>query len=321
MNSLADKIRKIGIIPVVKINDAKNSIPLVKALKEGGLDSVEITFRSPAAQNAIENVHREFPEFIVGAGTVITVRQVEEAVEAGASFIISPGYIDEVVDYCLGKNIFVIPGCSSASEVAKAVNKGLKIVKFFPAEASGGIKTLKAFSGPYPDVKFIPTGGINEENLSRYLNLKNVIACGGTWMVKDFLVEEKKFDQIEEITKRAVDKMLDYKVVHIGINAVDSKEARDICSLFENMFHFKSSENNNSIFAGADVEVMKKPFYGKKGHIAVAVNDVEKAVYQLEKINVKFIEDSIKYNEFKEPAVVYLKDEIGGFAVHLVKRG
>lgn len=321
MNKSLDKIRQMGIIPVVKIEDENDAVQLMKALKEGGLDSIEITFRSSFAKGSIKKIREKFPDVLIGAGTVITVDQVKDAVDAGASFIISPGYIEAVVDFCVGNNILVIPGCSNASEVAKAINKGLEAVKFFPAEASGGTKILKAFSGPYPGIKFIPTGGINEENLKEYLDLKNVIACGGTWMVKDKLIKDHKFDEIRELTKKAIEKMLDYKVAHVGINSGDSSEAKDICSSLEKLFYFGKNENENSIFSETAIEVMKSPFYGKNGHLAVAVNYVDRAIYQLEKAKVKFIGESLKYNSDNEPAVIYLKEEIGGFAVHLVKRG
>lgn len=320
MNRVLEEISKIGIIPVIKIDDEKDALPLAKSLINGGLNCAEITFRSDAAKKAIKIINDECKGMLVGAGTVINKEQVDEAIEAGAKFIISPGYIDEVVDYCITKNILVIPGCSNASEVAKAVNHHVNVVKFFPAEASGGIEMINAFVGPYGKMRFIPTGGIDECNLKEYLDKQNIIACGGTWMVKGNLIKEKKFDEIESLTKKAVNSMLGYEMTHVGINLNNELEANETCDSFSNLFGFEKKENPNSIFAGKYVEAMKTPFYGKKGHLAIATNYVDRAMYQLSKQGVKFKEESIVYDDNNIPTVAYLENEIGGFAIHLVKK-
>ena len=202
--NVAETIQKMGVVPVVVLNDAKDAAPLAKALVEGGLPCAEVTFRTDAAEESIRIMASEFPEMFVGAGTVLTIDQVDRAVAAGAKFIVSPGFDPEIVDYCLEKDIPVFPGCITPSEVAQAVKRGLKIVKFFPAEQFGGVATIKAMAAPYVGLKFMPTGGVNAKNLESYLSFDRIIACGGSWMVNGALVKEGKFDEIKALTEEAV---------------------------------------------------------------------------------------------------------------------
>lgn len=203
-DEIIKKFEDIKVVPVVVLNDAENAKPLAKALCEGGLPCAEVTFRTDAAEESIRLMHEAYPEMIVGAGTVLTTEQVERAVSAGASFIVSPGFDIEIVDYCIEKNIPVFPGCITPSEIAQAVKRGLKVVKFFPAEQFGGVDTIKALAAPYVGLKFMPTGGINAGNIKDYLECKSVIACGGSWMVKGNIIEAKEFDRIKEMTVTAV---------------------------------------------------------------------------------------------------------------------
>ncbi len=204
MSSVAEKIQELGVVPVVVLNDAKDAAPLAKALCEGGLPCAEVTFRTDAAEESIKLMAKEYPEMFIGAGTVLTTEQVDRAVAAGAKFIVSPGFDPEIVDYCLEKGIPVFPGCITPSEVAQAVKRGLKIVKFFPAEQFGGVATIKALAAPYTGVKFMPTGGVNAKNLESYLSCDKIVACGGSWMVKGDLVKAGEFDKIRELTAEAV---------------------------------------------------------------------------------------------------------------------
>lgn len=203
-DELIKKIEDIKIVPVVVLNDAENAKPLAKALCEGGLPCAEVTFRTGAAEESIRIMHEAYPEMIIGAGTVLTTKQVERAVSAGASFIVSPGFDPEIVDYCIEKSIPVFPGCITPSEIAQAVKRGLKVVKFFPAEQFGGVDTIKALAAPYVGLKFMPTGGINAGNIKDYLECKSIIACGGSWMVKGNIIEAKEFERIKEMTITAV---------------------------------------------------------------------------------------------------------------------
>ena len=203
MKELAEKFQKFGVVPVVVLEDTKDAAPLAKALVEGGLPCAEVTFRTEAAEASIRLMAEQYPEMLIGAGTVLTKEQVNAAVNAGAKFIVSPGFDPEIVDYCLEKEIPVLPGCISPSEVAQAVKRGLNIVKFFPAEAAGGLAMIKAMAAPYTGLKFMPTGGINAKNLEEYLSCDKILCCGGSWMVKGDMVKAGEFDKIREMTKEA----------------------------------------------------------------------------------------------------------------------
>lgn len=205
MNTAAEQFAKYGVIPVVVLNDAKDAAPLAHALCEGGLPCAEVTFRTDAAEESIRIMSETYPQMLVGAGTVLTIDQVDRAVSAGAKFIVSPGFDPEVVDYCISRNISVFPGCITPSEVAQAVKRGLNTVKFFPAEQAGGVAMIKAMAAPYTKVKFMPTGGINARNLKEYLSCDKIFACGGSWMVKGDMVRAGEFDKIKAMTKEAVD--------------------------------------------------------------------------------------------------------------------
>ncbi len=204
MSTVAEKIAGFGVVPVVVLEDVKDAAPLAKALVEGGLPCAEVTFRTVAAEESIRVMTTEYPDMFVGAGTVLTIEQVDRAVAAGAKFIVSPGFDPEIVDYCLEKEIPVFPGCITPSEVAQAVKRGLKVVKFFPAEQFGGVATIKAMAAPYVGLKFMPTGGVSAKNLESYLSCDKIIACGGSWMVKGDLVKAGKFDEIKTLTEEAV---------------------------------------------------------------------------------------------------------------------
>ena len=188
MNEVLEKIQKIGIVPVVVLNDAKDAAPLAKALCDGGLPCAEVTFRTEAAEESIRIMAEQFPQMLVGAGTVLTTEQVDRAVAAGAKFIVSPGFNPEIVNYCLEKEIPIFPGCVTPSEVEQAVKRGLKVVKFFPAEPAGGVSMIKAMAAPYHQLRFMPTGGIGTQNLKDYLGFDKIICCGGSWMVKADLI-------------------------------------------------------------------------------------------------------------------------------------
>ncbi|MDY3909436.1 MAG: bifunctional 4-hydroxy-2-oxoglutarate aldolase/2-dehydro-3-deoxy-phosphogluconate aldolase [Eubacterium sp.] len=205
MNTVLEQIEKIGIVPVVVLNDAKDAEPLAKALVNGGLPCAEVTFRTEAAEESIRIMSEKYPEMLVGAGTVLTTEQVDRAVAAGAKFIVSPGLNPKVVTYCLEKNIPVTPGTQTPSEMEQALELGLDVVKFFPAEPAGGLKMIKAVAAPYTTLKFMPTGGINLDNVEEYLKYDRILACGGSWMVKGELVSAGKFDEIEKMTRDAAD--------------------------------------------------------------------------------------------------------------------
>ena len=200
-----EQFSKIGIIPVVVLDDPKDAADLGKALCENGLPCAEVTFRTAAAEETIRVMSREFPDMLVGAGTVLTKEQVDRAINAGAKFIVSPGLNPKIVQYCLDRSIPITPGTQTPSEMEQALELGLKVVKFFPAEPAGGLNMIKAVAAPYVDLKFMPTGGINAKNVRDYLGYNKIIACGGSWMVKKDLITGGKWDELGKLVREAAD--------------------------------------------------------------------------------------------------------------------
>ena len=308
----------IGIVPVIAINDAADAVPLAQALCDGGLPCAEVTFRTAAAEEAIRNMTKAFPDMRVGAGTVLTNDQVDRAVAAGAKFIVSPGLNPETVKHCQEIGIPVCPGTSNPSDIEMALSLGLKTVKFFPAEAAGGLKYIKSIAAPYVDVTFMPTGGINEKNLLDYLSFKKIICCGGSWMVPGDALAAKDWDRIRSLVSSAVTLMLGMEVVHVSINSADEAEAMDTATKLCKLFNWPIKVGNKSIFAGSGVEVMKMPFRGTHGHIGIQTNFIDRAKAYLERQGFVFDESSANIKDGKLTAI-YLKDEIAGFALHLVQ--
>ena len=319
MNPILEQFQKLGIIPVVVIDDAKDAVPLAKALCEGGLPVAEVTFRTDAAEEAIRLMSEAYPEMLVGAGTVLTTEQVDRAVAAGAKFIVSPGLNPKVVKYCQEKNVPITPGTARPTDIEMALELGLDVVKFFPAEQNGGLAMIKAMAAPYTKVKFMPTGGINAKNLKSYLDFDKIIACGGSWMVPKDLVAAGDFEAIKNLTREAVNTMLGFELRHIGINANSEDEADGVAGSFEKLFGFTKKVGGSSVFAGTAIEVMKAPYLGANGHIAIGTNYIERAVYHMELQGFEFDPETAKYKNGKLVAI-YLKGELGGFAVHLVQK-
>jgi 2-dehydro-3-deoxyphosphogluconate aldolase/(4S)-4-hydroxy-2-oxoglutarate aldolase len=319
MHEVLKQIQDMGIVPVVKIDDPAKAIPLAQALKAGGLPCAEITFRTSAAKEAMRQINANIPGIFMGAGTVLTTAQVDEAMESGAKFIVSPGYNPAVVAYCGKKGIPIIPGCSTPSDMEKAIEASLEVVKFFPAEESGGLAYIKAVSAPYTTLKFIPTGGINADNLNTYLAFNRIMACGGSWMVKADLINEGRFDEINRLTKQAINTMLGFRLVHLGINTKTEDEAMKAAGLWEKLFGFPVKPGNSSVFAGAWVEHMKSPYLGEHGHVAIGTFHLSRAMAYLKRQGFEFRLETAKANDKGETTAIYLKDEIAGFAIHLVK--
>lgn len=315
MEDVLQRIYEIGIVPVIAIDDAEKAVPLAKALVRGGLPAAEVTFRTAAAEEAIRRIRAEVPEMLVGAGTVLTKEQADRAMEAGAAFIVSPGFNPEVTKYVIGKGMLMMPGTATPGEMEQAMAMGLSVVKFFPAEQNGGVAKLKAVAGPYQNLRWMPTGGVNEKNLLDYLSFQKIIACGGTWMVKKDLIEAENWDEIERLTRQAVQTVLGFELAHIGINAENEDEAKKTAALFGAMFGFSVKEGNASIFVGEkEIEVMKKPFYGKNGHIAIRTNTLPRAIAYFKARGFAFREETVT------DKAAYFADEIGGFAVHLLQK-
>lgn len=319
MNKVLEEISKIGIVPVIALDDVKDAEPLAKALIDGGLPCAEVTFRTAAAEESIRIMSSKFPELLVGAGTVLTTEQVDRAVNAGAKFIVSPGLNPKVVKYCVDKGIPVTPGCANPSDVEQAIELGLEVVKFFPAEAAGGLNMIKSMAAPYVNMKFMPTGGINASNVCSYLDFGKIIACGGSWMVNKAMVAAGDFAGIARLTKEAVDTMLGFEVKHVGVNMQSGEAAEELADTLHQMFSFEKKVGNSSVFAGTGFELMKKPGRGANGHIAIQTNYINRAVYHLEKRGFAFDEESATVKDGKLKAI-YFKGEFGGFAMHLVQK-
>jgi 2-dehydro-3-deoxyphosphogluconate aldolase/(4S)-4-hydroxy-2-oxoglutarate aldolase len=320
MNAILEKLGKIGIVPVIKIDDVEKAVPLVKALAAGGIPCAEITFRTAQGEEAIRRVAAEAPEVLVGAGTVLTTDQVDRAINAGAQFIVSPGLNPKVVACCLQKGIPVTPGCANPSDIEQALEFGLEVVKFFPAEQAGGLEYIKAVSAPYPGLKFIPTGGINADNIARYIAFEKVIACGSSWIASADLINAGEFEKITALSRDAVLALLGFNVAHIGINVGGHEAAAQAAAFFRSLFGFAPKEGNTSTFAGDALELVKTTAPGTHGHIAIATNGITRAIAHLERVGIAFDHANAKKDAQGNVLAVYLKEEILGFAVHLVGR-
>lgn len=307
-----------GIIPVVAIDNAAHAVPLARALEAGGLPCIEITFRTAAAAEALAAITASCPAMLAGAGTVLTVEQAKTAKANGARFIVSPGLNRKVVEYCLAEGLPVTPGVATPSDVEAALDLGLEVVKFFPAEAAGGVKFLNALSAPYRNVRFIPTGGIDEANLLSYLRLPRVVACGGSWMVKPELINGGRFDEIRALTARAVATMLGFEVRHVGINFADAGAAGTSAAFAASVFGMGQRSGTGSEFVGTGLEFLHTPGRGEHGHIAISTHFIERAVAHLQRRGVQTIPGSQVEKDGKLH-VVYLAMELGGFAVHLIQ--
>ncbi|MDR1030415.1 MAG: bifunctional 4-hydroxy-2-oxoglutarate aldolase/2-dehydro-3-deoxy-phosphogluconate aldolase [Treponema sp.] len=320
MHDILEALGNIGIVPVIKIDDEEKAVPLAQALMSGGIPCAEITFRTTQAEAAIRRIRAEVPGVLVGAGTVLSIAQVDQAIHAGAQFIVSPGFNPKVVSHCIERGILLIPGCTTPSDMERALEWGFEVVKFFPAEQSGGLDYIKAIAAPFPTLKFMPTGGIHEGNIARYLAYEKVLACGGSWMAGADSIKRGDFPVIMTLCKEAVQNALGFSVVHWGINTENAEEAVQAAQLFCTLFGFSYKEGPGSIFAGDALELMKFLGFGKHGHIAIGTYSLPRAIHYLERQGIRFNQDSIKRDPQGAMTLIYLKEEIAGFAVHLVQK-
>ncbi|MDR3147115.1 MAG: bifunctional 4-hydroxy-2-oxoglutarate aldolase/2-dehydro-3-deoxy-phosphogluconate aldolase [Treponema sp.] len=321
MHEVLERLGEIGIIPVIKIDDPEAAVPLARALVAGGIPCAEVTFRTAQGEEAIRRISAEVPECLVGAGTVLNTAQVDKALKAGAKYIVSPGFNPKTVSYCIEKGIPVTPGCSNPSDFEQALEAALEVVKFFPAEQAGGLAYIKAVAAPYSGLRFIPTGGINAANIGAYIACDRVLACGGTWMVSPELIKAGDFDRIGALCREAILAMFGFTVVHIGLNAGSEAAAREAATLINGLFGFSVKEGQSSIFAGDYLELMKLPgAAGTRGHIAIATNTVARARAYLERRGIVFDPASIKKTAEGNLNVIFARDEILGFAWHLIQK-
>ena len=319
MNPIAEKIYEIGIVPVIAFNNIDEALPLCRALLDGGLSAAEVTFRTPCAEDCIRLIHREMPDMLLGAGTVLTVDQADRAMDAGASFVVSPGFDPAITRHVIEKGGIAMPGTSTAGEMQQAMNLGCEAVKFFPAEANGGVAMLRDIGAALKGARWICTGGINITNLRNYLDCDQVIAVGGTWMCRCDAIQAGNWAQITAACKVSVDTMLGLHLAHIGINSENEEEAAATASLLAGLLHTGITPGSSSLFVGnREFEVMKQPGRGRNGHIAIGCTNVDRAIYHLSRRGIRFDPDSKKFRD-GQTVFCYLADEIAGFAIHLVK--
>jgi 2-dehydro-3-deoxyphosphogluconate aldolase/(4S)-4-hydroxy-2-oxoglutarate aldolase len=320
MHTVLEELRKTGIIPVIKIDDAAKAVPLAKALIAGGIPCAEVTFRTAQGEEAMRRISKEVPDILLGAGTVLSTAQVDKAIAAGAKFIVSPGFNPKVVSYCVEKGIPVTPGCSNPSDIEQALELGLEVVKFFPAEQSGGLEYIKAIAAPYSSMHFIPTGGINAQNLAKYIAYEKIIACGGSWMVNADLINAGEFDKITALCREAMLGLFGFQVVHVGINTENADAALKAANRFSALFGFQNKAGNTSIFSSDGIEIMNSLWLGKNGHIGIATNSALRGRAFFERQGLEFNEESVKTDAKGNVVAVYFKEEIAGFAIHLMQR-
>mgnify|MGYP003188497708 CR=1 FL=1 len=299
MNSVLERVYEIGIIPVIAFNSVDEAIPLCKALMDGGLPAAEVTFRTACAEECIKKIHEELPNMLLGAGTVLTVDQADRAMDKGG---------------------IMMPGTATSGEMQQAMNMGCEVVKFFPAEANGGVDKLKNIGAALKTCKWMCTGGVNAKNVNNYLGYNQIIAVGGTWMCKSDKIKAGAWDEITAMSKEAVNVMLGLELGHIGINCADEAEAAKTAETIGSLLSMAVKPGNSSIFVGKkEFEIMKKPGRGTNGHIAILTNNVDRAIYHLSQRGVKFDMDSKNVKDGKTIAI-YFADEVAGFAIHLVQR-
>lgn len=313
------RLGECGIVPVVVLDRVEDAVLTAKALFAGGVDVIEITLRTEAGLDSIREVSKHCPSMCVGAGTVISLEQCKQAVDAGANFIVSPGFNREVVEWCVSNNISVTPGCVTPTEITEAMSLGLNVLKFFPSNVYGGLSAMKALTGPFGNLKFIPTGGISEKNLHEYVSAPFIHAIGGSWMCSRADIKAGNFDKITALCSEAVDTVLGFELGHIGINCETPEESLDLCRMFDKAFGTGIKEGNSSNFASAGIEVTKSRFLGANGHIAMKTANINRAVSVLEKRGFSVDMETAKYKNGSLLAV-FLKQSFGNFAVHLLQK-
>lgn len=316
--NIMDKIERLGVVPVVVINDSTKAVALANAIIDGGIDCIEVTFRTDAAEESIKLIHEALPQMLVGAGTVITINQAERAVKAGASFIVSPGLDPDIVIWCQNHDIVVIPGVCSASEVQMGIKMGLKVLKFFPAEASGGVNMIKNLCGPFPQVKFMATGGISMDNITEYGSCPHVAAVGGSWMTKPAFIKEENWSAITKSCRDALKAVNGFELVHFGINTDSPDVAGKAASRFE-VLGMESKTGAGSTFMDSSIEIMHTQFRGTHGHIGFRCYNIDRAVAYLSTQGFSPDENSAKYDDKGKLRFIYLNEDVEGFSIHLVR--
>lgn len=320
MNTVLGELENIGIIPVIKIDNIDNALPLATALYNGGLPCAEITFRTPEAEEAIRVISNKFPQILVGAGTVLTTEQADRAIEAGARFIVTPGLNPQVVRHCQARGVPITPGTANPGDIERALELGLDIVKFFPAEVNGGIKAIKALSAPYSSIRFIPTGGVSPDNFCSYLDLDEVLACGGSWMVPPSLINSGKFDEIETLVRSTVKTMLGFELAHIRVRPANSEKTSQTAYLLCELLGLGYSGKKNSVLTDNSIDDKNEPLPGVNGRITIRTNHLARAIHYLEGKGLSIIHETQADKANAGSAYVCLKEEISGFVIQFIQK-
>jgi len=317
MEQLIKKLYESGVIPVVKIDDKSKAVELAKSFKRKGLTVLEITFRTSQAKDAIREISEFDKDFMVGAGTILTLEQLEQAINAGAKFIVTPGFNKKIVLAAQDRGIPIIPGVSTASEIEEALENNIQVVKFFPAEAMGGLNTIKALSGPYSNVRFIPTGGINIDNMTNYTNDSRVIAVGASWMTEPKDLIENNFDAIEQKIELTMNKLLDLSFDHVGILSNDyENDVRDLNELTKH----NTSKHSKSSFVG-QIEIIKdKHPEVTNVHLAYKTSNIHRAIHYFENLGYQFNQNTKVFDSLNNLKAIYFEKKQVDVSIHLIQR-
>ena len=314
-DDIIKKLDLCGIVPLVIIQNAKNALPLAGALIAADMRTVEITFRTNVASEVIRTISSKCPDVIVGAGTVINIKQAQEAVSAGAKYIVTPSFNPAVVDRCIELGIPVFPGCSNATDIEQAYSRGLRVVKFFPSELLGGINMLKTLSGPYPFIKFIPTGGINLSNLANYLAFNKVLCCAGTFIANEDNLENARFNTITLNARNAVDEVIKLRLDHVALNS-DDKGASEILKGFS---RFSGQNYNPAVNTVFGMEAVRNTNRNAIGHVVYSSPNLERCIYYLKNRGFCVDETSI-VKDNNRISEAFLLGKFGGFEIKLIRK-
>ena len=315
-----ERIAQIGILPVISLRKREQALALSDALTQGGVPVLEITLRTDCALDCICDIARKRPGIAVGAGTVMNREQADTAMDLGAAFLVTPGYHEELVEYCVKKGYPIVPGCTTGADIMRAIGYGLHTIKFFPAEPNGGLGAIKLLSGPFHGVKFVPTGGMTLNNIGAYLAEDCIAACGGSFMAKAEDVAQNNWEKITATCRHCVDISLGFTLAHVGVNNVNAQAAQENARRLAEILRMQVTVGNSASFASKYVEFMNEPYYGEKGHIGFYTNSVERAFAYFRREGINIREKSIRRDADGKLISFYLEQEIGGFAVHVVRR-
>lgn len=318
MDAMFERIRRVGIVPVIKITHPDQALPLARALDRGGIPVAEVTFRTEHAAEAIRRIALEMPDMLTGAGTVTRTEQADEALEAGARFVVTPGFNPKVVDHCIQRGIPVVPGAPTTSDIEQALERGLSVVKFFPAEAMGGLPYIKAVAAPYAGVSFMPTGGISPGNLADYLANPRVLACGGSWMVDAKLIGAGQYEEITRLCREAVNLALGLKVLRVGIFAGSAGDAAQSAALFSALLGVPAAPTPEGHAVDAHVEILKADGSGEHGCLVLGCSSLDRAMFQLQRRGFAFAGETPE-TDAAGKRCLRLKGSIAGLSIKLTE--